>query len=295
MFERLKSLLIRPPTNRRNRGARGAQCVTGIGAAGGIASLDRLVAVVRGVDSCRCSAFRLPGGRPGLVHQRAGGECSQLAGSPGAWASDIAYFVLGATVWWLLAFAVLAIWRASRVCHCCARRPMKLMRPATGRRHCPSLAHRRPDAAGCLQQRWKRLRCTAGLPGYRRGRRALGQSLGFPCSSGRLCAGDAAVDRADFHRCNARVRRSPGLTSASGSVVCCWTVSLAGGRNAKSREIRRDFEIAAPEVELRDLYVQEETRRVEEHEPIRIVETFEPVVLSERVERESNNPVRRNA
>ena len=52
------------------------------------------------------------------------------------------------------------------------------------------------------------------------------------------------------------------------------------------REIKRDFEIAAPEVELRNLYVQEETRRVEQHEPIKIVETFEPVVLSERVERE---------
>ena len=52
------------------------------------------------------------------------------------------------------------------------------------------------------------------------------------------------------------------------------------------REMKRDFEIAAPEVELRNLYIQEETRRVEEHEPIKIVETFEPVVLSERIERE---------
>ncbi len=52
------------------------------------------------------------------------------------------------------------------------------------------------------------------------------------------------------------------------------------------REIQRDHDIAAPEVELRELYVREETKRVESHEPIRIVETFEPVVLSERVERE---------
>ena len=60
-------------------------------------------------------------------------------------------------------------------------------------------------------------------------------------------------------------------------------------RREEVREIKRDQEIAAPEVELRDLYVQEETRRVEQHEPIKIVESFEPVVLSERVEREKQS------
>jgi len=54
----------------------------------------------------------------------------------------------------------------------------------------------------------------------------------------------------------------------------------------RRREQARDQRVAAPLIAEREAFVEEEARRVEEHEPIRIVETMEPIVLSERVQRE---------
>jgi S-DNA-T family DNA segregation ATPase FtsK/SpoIIIE len=206
-------------------------------------------------------------------------------GSVGAWASDIGYFVLGATVWWLLVFAAAIIWRTL---------PRRLGQ--AGAEHAVidiaglSLPWRVGGLAllviaGSALEALGMHRWFAGLPQGAGG--ALGQSVGFPLlkligfvpSALSLIVlvfvGFTAAFAIPWLRVSERV----------GSLLLDGFTSWREKRE-EVREIKRDFEIAAPEVELRNLYIQEETRRVEQHEPIKIVETFEPVILSERVERE---------
>jgi DNA segregation ATPase FtsK/SpoIIIE, S-DNA-T family len=206
-------------------------------------------------------------------------------GSIGAWAGDIGYFAVGATVWWLLAFAAAILWRTS---------PRGLV--PVGANHSVleiaglSLPWRLAGLAllvmtasaleALAMHRW-----FAGLPQGAGG--AIGQSLGYPLlkwigfvPSALLLivlvfVGFTAAFAVPWLRLSERV----GTLLLDG--VLSWRE-----KREEVREIKRDFEIAAPEVELRNLYIQEETKRVEQHEPIKIVETFEPVVLSERIERE---------
>lgn len=206
-------------------------------------------------------------------------------GPIGAWTSDIGYFVLGATVWWLLAFAAVGIWRTL------PRRGLLADNDDSaldwGGLSLPwrvgglvflLLAASALEALG--MHRW-----FAGLPQGAGG--AVGQSLAFPLLKtigfvpGALllivCVfiGSSLAFAIPWLRLSERV----------GALLLDGFASWREKRE-EVREIKRDFEIAAPEVELREHYIREETRRVEEHEPIKIVESFEPVVLSERVQRE---------
>ena len=113
MFERLKSLLIRPPANRRNRGARAARSASPASAR--LEALRRWIVWLLLLAAWIAAAVALLGYQSADPAWSTSGRATSVRnwlGPPGAWASDIAYFVFGATVWWLLAFAALAIWRA---------------------------------------------------------------------------------------------------------------------------------------------------------------------------------------
>jgi len=283
MFERIKALLFRPRGNRRVRAAR-----TATPASAKLEALRRWIVWLIAVAALAATLVAF------ITHSAADpawsttGSALRLRnwlGPVGAWLSDIGYFVLGATVWWLLVFAVAWVWRA---------RPRRA--PA------PELDERAPEtlvlpvgwqvggllfllAASSALEALGMHRWFAGLPQGAGG--ALGQSLGFPLLRGigfvpaTLTLIVLVFVAATLAFAIPWLRLSERLGSLLLDGFSSWRA-----KREEVREIKRDFEIAAPEVELRDLYVREETRRVEQHEPIKIVETFEPVVLSERVERE---------
>ena len=290
MFERLKSLLIRPPANRRNRGARAARSASPASAR--LEALRRWIVWLLLLAAWIAAAVALLGYQSADPAWSTSGRATSVRnwlGPLGAWVSDIAYFVFGATVWWLLAFAALAIWRAMP--------RVSLFRPQADE------ADEAGDWAPGLSLPWRLgglallIACSsaleavamhrwfAGLP--QGGGGALGQSLGFPLLK---LVGFVPATLLLIVLIFVAVTLAFAIPwlDLSERVGALLLDGFAGwrARREETREIKRDFEIAAPEVELRDLYVQEETRRVEQHEPIRIVETFEPVVLSERVERE---------
>ena len=209
-------------------------------------------------------------------------------GTLGAWVSDISYFALGASVWWLLAFIAIAVYRAFPLFSAAeaedegsetAREPTAL---SAGWRIAGLIALLVSSAA---LEAIGLHKLFAALPQGSGG--ALGQTVGFPIvrAIGFVPSALLLVVLVFAAATLAFGIRWLWVSERLGTLVLDGFTAWREKRE-ETREIKRDFEIAAPEVELRDLYVQEETRRVEEHEPIKIVETFEPVVLSERVERE---------
>ena len=206
-------------------------------------------------------------------------------GPLGAWASDIAYFVLGATVWWLFVFVAAAIWRT-------------LPRRATTTDADDTLTDwgglnllwrvgglALLVIAGSALEALAMHRWFAALPQGAGG--ALGQSVGFPLLklTGFVPSALLLIVLVFVGFTGAFAVPWLRVSEGIGSLILDGFSSWREKRD-EVREIKRDFEIAAPEVELRNLYIQEETRRVEAHEPIKIVETFDPVILSDRVERE---------
>lgn len=297
MFARIRSLLQRPPTNRRVRSARPATP-----ASTRLALIRRWtvwllsVAVLLAVALALASFSRLdPAWSTTGTHAR----LHNWLGVAGAWGSDIGYFVLGASIWWVVAFIALDRWQTL---------PRKADDGA-GFVTATDPAERHDDLSAqstlldFTTNGWRLAglllllvsstalealglhRTLAGLPQGAGG--ALGQGIAFPLLKWLgfvplllllivlVFVGATLAFRIPWLLLSERL----------GSLLLDGAASWRA-RREEVREIKRDFEIAAPEVELRDLYVQEESKRVEEHEPIKIVETFEPVVLSERVERE---------
>ncbi len=289
MIERLRTFIFRPSGNRRVRSARASSP-----ASSRLEALRRwivwLIAVA--VVLLAMVAFAsFSAADPAWSTTGSALRVKNWLGSTGAWASDIGYFVIGATIWWLLAFAALATWRAMP--------PM----PKAAVRSTVAADDETADQSATLGLTWRfggllllllasgtlealgMHRLFAGLPQGAGG--ALGQTLAFPLL--RLIGFVPST-------LLLIVLLFVGLSLAFAIPwlrVSEWVGSLMldgfsswREKREEVREIQRDHEIAAPEVELRELYVREEIKRVEAHEPIRIVETFEPVVLSERVERE---------
>ena len=283
MLERIKTLISRPSGNRRVRASR-----VSTPASARLALLRRWIVWLIAATLWVAAALAFLSFSAGDAAWSTTGKNTHVKnwlGPFGAWASDIGYFVSGATVWWLLVFAAVAILRV-------------LPRRATA-----SDADDSPADWGGLSLPWRVAglallviagsalealamhRWCAALPQAAGG--ALGQSVGLPLLKligfvpGALLlivlvfVGFTLAFAIPWLRVSERV----------GSLLLDGFTTWREKRE-EVREIRRDFEIAAPEVALRNLYIQEETKRVEEHEPIKIVETFAPVVLSERVERE---------
>ena len=283
MFERIKTLLARPRGNRRVRSSRPSTP-----ASARLASLRRWTVWLIAVALLMATVLAFLGFRvedPAWSTTGKNLAVKNWLGSLGAWASDIGYFVLGATVWWLLAFAAVALVRTL------PRRAVVTGADDAG----PdwggsSLAWRLGGLAllmiaGSALEALAMHRWFAGLPQGAGG--AMGQSVAYPMLKliGFVPSALLLI-----------VLVFVGVTIAF-AIPWLWVSERVGSllldgftswreKREEVREIKRDFEIAAPEVELRNLYIQEETKRVEQHEPIKIIETFEPVILSERIERE---------
>ena len=281
MFTRLKTLVNRPRGNRRVRVGR-----TSISASARLATLRRwivwLIAVALLIAAVVAFlSFNIADPAWSTTGQNL--VVKNWLGSFGAWASDIGYFVFGATLWWLPVFAVSVLWRTS---------PRRLV--STGAEDAiaditgVTLPWRFAGLAllllaGSALETLAMHRWFAGLPQGAGG--ALGQSAGFP-----LLALIGFVPGTLM----LIVLLFVGLTIAFaipwlcvservGSLLLDGMTSWREQREAV-REIKRDFELVAPEVKPRDLYAQEELKRVDQHEPIKIIEPVEPVILLERVE-----------
>lgn len=203
-------------------------------------------------------------------------------GTPGAWFADIALFAIGASVLWLFVFVLRALFE---------QRPRRDASDPTDDSGPPWWQRAWPlwllllIAASAGLEALGFSRRLAGLPQGAGG--VLGQMVGFT------------------------LMRWLGYVSAALLLICLTVVFvtltfriawldwaerlgslLLDGRDRwrahreRQREVARDEALAAPLVAEREAYIEEEARRVEEHEPITIVGPAEPVVLSERVERE---------
>ena len=283
MFERIKVLIVRPRGNRRVRASR-----TSTPASARLALLRRWIVWLIAVVTLVATAAAFSSFNAGDAAWSTTGKNAQVKnwlGPLGAWASDIGYFVSGATVWWFFAFAGVAIWRT-------LPRRAAVTDTDDGLTDWGglSLPWRVGGlallvTAGSALEALAMHRWFASLPQGAGG--ALGQSIGYPLLklTGFVPSTLLLIVLVFVGFTIAFAIPWLRVSEAIGSLVFDGFSSWREKRE-EVREIKRDFEIAAPEVELRNLYVQEETRRVEQHEPIKIVETFETVVLSERVERE---------
>ncbi|MFN3629906.1 MAG: DNA translocase FtsK 4TM domain-containing protein, partial [Casimicrobiaceae bacterium] len=202
--------------------------------------------------------------------------------APGAWFADIVLFAMGASVVWVCVFALRALFE---------RRPRR-----TARETAHSSAPRWWQRAWPL---WLVLLvvCSAGL-----------EALGFSRRLAGLPQGAGGVI-GQFVGYN--LMRALGYVSATLLLICLtgvfatltfriawleWAEQLGAllldGRDRwrahreRRKELARDEALAAPLVAEREAFIKEEARRVEQHEPIAIVEPTEAIVLSERVERE---------
>ena len=289
MFSRAKGFIFRPVGNRRVRSAR-----TSTPASSRLEALRRWIVWLIAVAFVLFAVIAFASFSavdPAWSTTGSALRVKNWLGFTGAWLSDIGYFVLGATVWWLVAFAALAVWRAMPpMPNPTVRSPVA--KGDAGAEHTLSLGLPWRFAglvllllaSGTLEALGMH-RIFAGLPQGAGG--ALGQTLAFPLL---MLIGFVPSTLLLI------VLLFVGLSLAFAIPwlrVSEWIGSLLldgfsswREKREEVREIQRDYDIAAPEVELRELYVREETKRVESHEPIRIVETFEPIVLSERVERE---------
>jgi DNA segregation ATPase FtsK/SpoIIIE, S-DNA-T family len=283
MFERFKALVTRARGNRRVRAAR-----VSTPASTRLAALRRWIVWLIALALLVAAASALlsfSAGDPAWSSTGKNTSIRNWLGSIGAWASDIGYFASGASVWWLWVFAAAVVWRTfPRGAGSVSVDDAAV--DVTGL----SLPWRIAGLAllvvvGSALEAVAMHRWFAGLPQGAGG--ALGQTVGYP-----LLQWIGFVPSALL----LIVLTFVGLTVAfsipwlrvSEWVGCLFLDGFTHWREKRVevREIQRDLEIAAPEVELRNLYVEQETKRVEQHEPIKIVETFEPVILSARIERE---------
>jgi DNA segregation ATPase FtsK/SpoIIIE, S-DNA-T family len=283
MFERLKALISRPRGNRRVRAAR-----TSTPASAKLVLLRRWIVwlIALAVLIAGIVAFlSFSAADPAWSTTGKNVAVKNWLGSVGAWASDIGFFVAGASVCWALVFAAAVLWRTlpRRLAQGGTEDTMLDIAGVSASWRLGGLALL--VLAGSALEAVAMHRWFAGLPQGAGG--ALGQSVGYPLLKWigfvpstlllivLVFVGFTIAFAIPWLRVSERV----------GSLLLDGFTSWREKRE-EVREIKRDFEIAAPEVELRNLYIQEETKRVEQHEPIKIVETFEPVILSDRVERE---------
>ncbi len=279
MFERIKNLIFRPPSNRRVRAAR-----TSTPASARLETLRRWIVWLIGVALLLAAlvAFAsFSAGDPAWSTTGSNLRVKNWLGPIGAWLSDIGYFVFGASLWWGLAFLAVTGWRAL---------PKAERSDDAGTGLTLSTPWRIGGlvvlllSSGALEA-LRLHHVFAALPQGAGG--ALGQSVGFALMKWLGFVPSTLLLIVLLFVAASFAFAIPWL-SVSERVGSLLLDGLASWRAKREevREIKRDFEIAAPEVELRELYIREESKRVEEHEPIKIVETFEPIVLSERVERE---------
>jgi DNA segregation ATPase FtsK/SpoIIIE, S-DNA-T family len=280
MFDRLKSLLTRPKKNRRFRASSRAPIATDrvdrfrawfIWTLCGLAIAAALLACLnhRGSDPAWSTTGNVAVARNWL-------------GSLGAWFSDIAYFAVGVSFWWLLVFALVAWWR---------RRPQSagdaesLEEPEASTGWLALLGVTCLVLSSATLEALRLHQLFAFLPQGAGG--AIGQAIAFPLLKyvGFLPATLALILLIAVTATLAFGIRWIELTERIGSLLIDGT-SAWRTRRETEQEIARDLELAEPILAEREAYIAEEAKRIEEHEPIRIIDEVVPVVLSDRVQRE---------
>jgi DNA segregation ATPase FtsK/SpoIIIE, S-DNA-T family len=295
MFERLKALVNRPGGNRRVRAARVSTV-----ASGRLAGLRRWIVWFIALAVLVAAAVAFLSFNAGDAAWSSTGKNASVKnwlGSIGAWISDIGYFAVGASLWFVFVFAAVVLGRiVPRSVGSAITATAATAATAGGGDHAGvdvvglALPWRIAGLAllllaGSALEALAMHRVFAGLPQGAGG--VLGQSVGYPLLNllGFMPSTLLLIVLVFVGLTVAFAIPWLYVSERVGSLLLDGVTSWRTKRD-EAREIKRDFEIAAPEVELRNLYVQEETKRVEQHEPIKIVETFEPVILSDRVERE---------
>ena len=283
MFERTKILLTRPRGNRRVRSSRPSTP-----ASARLALLRRWIVWLIALALLIAAAvafLSFNAADPAWSTTGNNLAAKNWLGPVGAWVSDLGYFAVGAALWWLVAFSAAILWRTlprglgqagaddAMIDIAGLSLPWRVAGLAV-------LVIAGSALAALAMHRW-----FAGLPQGAGG--AIGQSVAYPLLKwmGFVPSTLLLIVLVFVGVTMAFAIPWLRLSEAIGTLVFDGVTSWRDKRE-EVREIKRDSEIAAPEVELRNLYIQEETKRVEQHEPIKIVETFEPVILSERIERE---------
>jgi DNA segregation ATPase FtsK/SpoIIIE, S-DNA-T family len=280
MIDRLKSLLSRPKKNRRYRASPRMPIAT-----------DRidtirawfvwaLTGLVIACAAIACLNYRVSD--PAWSTTGSVPVIRNWLGGPGAWFSDIAYFALGASVWWLILFAAAWWWRnlpTVRRAEESSDFEEDVMRWWTW------LAIASLALASAALEALRLHKLFAFLPQGAGG--AIGQSLGFPLmkSIGFVPATLLLLLLVAVAFTFAFKIRWLAITERIGALLIDRT-SAWRTRRETEQDVARDLEIAEPILAEREAYIAEEAKRIEEHEPIKIVDEIAPVKLSERVQRE---------
>lgn len=280
MFDRLKSLLSRPKKNRRYR----------VGSRMPIAT-DRidtirawLVWALIGF-TITCAAIACINYRtydPAWSTTGSVAVARNWLGSMGAWFSDAAYFAIGASAWWLILFATVWWWHKRPITQSAddteGAAEQRLRWWAWG-----AIASLTASSAALEALRLHKL--FAFLPQGAGG--AIGQSLGFPLLKfvGFVPATLILLLLIAVAATFAFNLRWLAITEHIGAFLIEST-SAWRSRRETQQEVARDLEIAEPILAEREAYIAEQAKRVEDHEPIQIVDEVQPVKLSERVQRE---------
>ncbi|MGL4229898.1 MAG: DNA translocase FtsK [Casimicrobium sp.] len=279
MFERAKSLFTRSKKNRRVRVSGRAPVATDrvdkfrAWFVWGLLGLVVLCAIVA------CINYRVSD--PAWSTTGSVASARNWLGAPGAWFSDIVYFALGASVWWLLLFAAISWWRRKPI----SREQADAIETESFPTWLVIAALLILLLSSSTLEALRLHRLFGFLPQGAGG--AIGQSLAFPLMKwiGFLLATLILIPVVVLAASLAFNIRWMAITERIGGLLIDGTSAWRNKREVE-QEVARDLEIAEPILAEREAYIAEEAKRVEAHEPIRIVDEVMPVKLSERVQRE---------
>jgi DNA segregation ATPase FtsK/SpoIIIE, S-DNA-T family len=284
MLASLKGILSRPKRNRRVRTASVPLDTSRIDAVRrwmvwALAAAALLAAMLA------CMNYR--GADPAWSTTGRVSRAQNWLGATGAWFSDIAYFVAGMSVWWALIYLAVMLFRQMPI-RTSAENEVQSSAPLdlTVR-----FAWLSPFALvllvafSAMLEALRMHQMFAFLPQGAGG--ALGQALAFPLLKyvGFLLSTLALILLTVLAATFAFGIRWLAISESLGALLIDG-LSNWRDRRETVQEIAHDQVMAEPVVAEREAYIAEEARRIEEHAPIKIVEEFIPVAMSERVQRE---------
>jgi DNA segregation ATPase FtsK/SpoIIIE, S-DNA-T family len=280
MLERLKALFSRPKKNKRFRASPRIPIATD--------RIDRFrvwlvwgligIAVLAAVLAC----INYRANDPAWSTTGSMSVARNWLGAPGAWFSDIAYFTVGASAWWALAFALIWWWRRRPIL---ARGEEDLNEDVGTFPWWSWFAVAVLVLASAALEAIRLHKLFSFLPQGAGG--AFGQGVGFSLMKylGFLPSTLLLILLVAIAATLAFNIRWLAITERIGALLIDGS-SAWRTRRETEQEIARDLELAEPMIAEREAYIAEEAKRIEEHEPIKIVDEVQPVKLSERVQRE---------
>jgi DNA segregation ATPase FtsK/SpoIIIE, S-DNA-T family len=284
MLASLKGILSRPKRNRRVRTASMPLDTSRIDAVRRW-MLWALAAAALLAAMLACLNYR--GADPAWSTTGRVARAQNWLGATGAWFSDIAYFVAGMSMWWALIYLAVMLFRQMPI-RTSAENQVQSSAPLdlTVR-----FAWLSPFALvllvafSAMLEALRMHQMFAFLPQGAGG--ALGQALAFPLLKyvGFLLSTLALILLTVLAATFAFGIRWLAISESLGALLIDG-LSNWRDRRETVQEIAHDQVMAEPVVAEREAYIAEEARRIEEHAPIKIVEEFIPVAMSERVQRE---------